>query len=1001
MLRHPDYTRDRIKQLVNRLGRKIYADAVDVTDLVVAGPIEERISHDEAQKLSDFRPAAVGDQFRPTWSTFWFRGSAQVPTAWKGQRVDLLWDSQSEATLWVDGRSVQGLNMTQGDRPEAILLDKCNGGETLKFQIEMACNRKFGAADGEGRSGGKQAISPFHLRRCAVARFNAAAHTLYFDALVLTQLMLATQKEDHTNEKTWSGTLLAELNRFCNTIDEDDESTWPAARAILTALYEHHNASDAFELSAIGHAHIDTAWLWPLAETWRKCERTFSTQSKLMGEYPEYRFSCSQAYQYDIIRQRNPDLYARIKQRVAGGQWVPVGGTWIEPDCNIPSGEALCRQFLFGQTYFEQQFGLRCKEFWNPDVFGYNGQLPQIMRLAGVRRFLTQKLSWNRFNKPHHHTFTWRGIDGSEVLTHFPPADTYNAMGPDGPTGEIDWLRRNARDFRDHDRSNEGMMLFGFGDGGGGPTRTMLEIIRRAEDLQGLPRTKQRTSDEFFDRLEKDCDDLPVMWGELYFEYHRGTYTSQAMVKKNNRRGEQVLHDLELIAAIAAASGKSKYPREAINELWKVLLLNQFHDILPGSSITPVYADSAAQFKSLFEMADGLLGQRLGQGDTPVNTAPYPRAQVVDHNGALLFVKCPALGPGAAADAPDSVKLTESKAGFVLENALIRATVARTGRVTSLVHKASGREALAGDANVFELYDDRPTNYDAWDVDPYHLETRKELPGADKCSVARQDPLRAELRFEHTLGKGSTMVQTIRLDAASPVLSFHTTVEWNESNVMLKVAFPVVAHAMNATYEMQFGHVQRPTHYNTPYDLARYEVPMHRWFDLSETGFGVAILNDCKYGGSTFGHTMRLSLLRAPKVPDPTCDIGSHAFAYALMPHAGTWQEAGVVAEAARFNHPIRFAAEAAVAAAPVACTDNHFHLDTVKLAEQSDGLVVRGYEAHGARGSATLQFTRPFKKASLVNVLEEKLADATFDAAKRTVTVDYRPHQIVTVMVE
>ncbi|PTY03375.1 hypothetical protein DB346_05700 [Verrucomicrobia bacterium LW23] len=1004
MLKHPEYTRDRIRQLVQRLEKKIYQDSVPVTSLTVAGPSLNRMSHAEALQIpdSEFREARIGDQFRPEWATFWFRVAAEVPKAWVGERVDFLWDSQSEATLWVDGVSTQGLNMTQGDRPDAILLEKAAGGEKLNFLVEMACNNKFGVPGSKD-----DAISPWHLRKVKIARFNKAAWDLYWDAYVLTKLMEELMRDGDMTDLSWQGRLLGELNKFCNAIVEDDESTWPEARKFLAGLYEFKNASRMFELSMIGHAHIDTAWLWPLAETWRKCERSFSSAVAYMKDYPEYRFSCSQAYQYDIIAKRNPVLYSKIKAAVKAGQWVPVGGTWIEPDCNIPSGEALVRQFVFGQGYFEKEFGRRCNEFWNPDVFGYNGQLPQIMRLAGIKRFLTQKLSWNRFNKPHNHTFLWRGIDGSEVLTHFPPSDTYNAFGTGESKSELSWLRQNLRDFRDHDRSNEGIMLYGWGDGGGGPTKGMLEVIRRTADLQGLPRTVQRTSDEFFERLEGNIEDPAVLFGELYFEYHRGTYTSQAAVKRNNRAGEQLLHELEFLATAQAVQSGAAYPAAEIAEIWKVLLLNQFHDILPGSSITQVYEDSARQFEEILGQASKLIVDAIGAGDTPVNTIGFARGEVVEHNGKLAYVKAPAYSTGEIAETADTVAFTREGDSLTLENAHLRAVLTTGGRLTSLVLKENGadvRETMRGNGNVFEIYDDMPTAYDAWDVDPYHLETKAELAPAASWEVAATAPLRVDLRFEYKLTDKCTLSQIVRLSADSRRLEFHCTADWQESHKMLKVAFPVDILARDATYEMQFGHADRPTHYSTMYDLARYEVPMHRWFNLQEHGFGVAILNNNKYGGSTYDNVMRLSLLRSPKHPDPICDMGSHSFSFAIMPHSADWREAGVIAEGFRFNFPIRFGglkpADLPASFVEVEAEGGNVVLDTIKRAETSDAVVVRLYEAHGARGTATLRLgptlASRITKAERTNVLEDKGEPVVIEA-DGTLAVPYRPHEIIT----
>ncbi|MBE7213508.1 MAG: alpha-mannosidase, partial [Gluconacetobacter diazotrophicus] len=563
MLQYDSYTRDRIRQLVERLRGKIYREVRPAAEVLVS-PAVGRITRDEAQGLA-YRPAELGEQFGPQWATFWFRVRATVPPEWRGERVDLLWISHSEATLWVGGQPCQGLNYepASGDhsvRPDALLLERAVGGETLEFEVEMACNKVFGYGQGWETAPFRH-VSEFVLDRCDVALFDAEAWDFYHDFAVLQNLEAEGVGASKDLDPTWAGTLLRELNRVANTLDLDDRTTWPTARGIVRALYENRNATRVHELSAIGHAHIDTAWLWPLAETYRKCVRSFSSQLAYMERYPEFRFSCSQAQQYAWMKNGQPELYARIKERVESGQWVPVGGTWVEPDCNLPSGEALVRQFLYGQRFFKREFGRYCREFWNPDVFGYNGQLPQIMRESGIARFLTQKLSWNRFNKPAHHTFTWQGIDGSEVLTHFPPADTYNALTTQGGTNEIAQLRANARQYKDHVRSRDSLMLFGYGDGGGGPTPRMLEVLRRVGDLQGVPRVAQRSSDEFFDRLEQDATALPTMVGELYFEYHRGTYTSQAAVKRGNRKAEWILHDAEFLAAVATRLRGAAYPR--------------------------------------------------------------------------------------------------------------------------------------------------------------------------------------------------------------------------------------------------------------------------------------------------------------------------------------------------------------------------------------------------------------------------------------------------------
>jgi alpha-mannosidase len=934
-----------------RLRALVHPKTRPLDELLVAGPVD-RIARDEAQEL-EYRPTALGERFGPLWATYWFRCETTLPQEWADARVDLLWDSNSEATLWLDGRPAQGLNRHHHD---AVLAERAKGGARLSFEVELACNGLFGRQD-----------TPVELRRCDVARFDPDAWRLYLDFETLRALAA-----DDGLDESWAGELLSELNRFCN--EEDPE--------ILAALYERRNGTRVHEIAAVGHAHLDTAWLWPLAETYRKAVRTFTTQLRYMDEYPEYRFVCSQAQQLAWIEERDPELWQRIRAKVEAGQFVPAGGTWVEPDCNIPSGESLVRQFLHGQRFFERKLGRRCAEFWNPDVFGYNGQLPQLMRGAGIGRFLTQKLSWNRFNAPEHQTFVWQGADGSEVLAHFPPADTYNAEAT------VPELRRSARDYKDHAHSRASLLVFGHGDGGGGPTRAMIETLLRARDLQGVPRTALGTPDEFFSRLEAEPGERPTIVGELYLEYHRGTYTSQARTKRGNRRCEIALHDAEFLATAAGGD----YPRAELDRLWKLLLLNQFHDILPGSSIRLVYEDAERDLAEVEAGAEAL----WPDGGAPVNTIGFPRREVVaGPGGRLAVVDAPSYGNGRIVEPHDAVRVD----GLTLGNGHLRVTLAAEGSVVSVVDRATGRETLAEPGNRLELYDDRPVAFDAWDIDPFHLETRRDCPPADSYSIVTDSPLRAEIAFERTIGEASRMTQVVRLDAGSRRLEFHTTVDWHESHKLLKVCFPLAVRAPNATYEMQFGYAERPTHYSTSHDRARYEVPGHRWADLSEHGFGAAVLTDCKYGYSCYANELRLSLLRAPKSPDPEADMGRHEFAYALLPHAAGWREAGVVAEGLRFNLPLRWWGGPTAIESVASVDDANLVLDTIKRAEDSDALVLRLYEAHGARGTARVRLGLPFEAARLANLLEDD--GEPLEIGGDTIIVPYRPHQVVTVKVQ
>jgi len=1007
--RYPGYTRARLGAFSRRLERVIYPARAGVALIEMAGPTE-RISLEAARAL-DWRPVELGEPLGPLWTTYWFQVTARIPPEWAGERVDLHWDSVSEALLWLDGRSSAGLNV---GRPNARLTQAAAGGETLTFHVEVACNRAFGRTAGGRGPGG---ADPYRLAACEARRFDPDAWRLFHDFETLRQLeadrapaqtpmsfgAVTTNLVRPALDTTWAGRLLHDLNTVCNILDPEDPATWPAGHQILERLLASRNGDVAHELSAVGHAHIDTAWLWPIEETRRKCQRTFATVVGLMDDYPDFLFAASQACQYAMIEETDPDLFGRIRAKVAARRWVPVGGSWVEPDCNLPSGESLTRQFLYGQRYFERTFGARSDLFWNPDVFGYAGQLPQLMREAGMTRFLTQKLSWNRFTSPPHHSFRWRGIDGSEVITHFPPADTYNGVAT------LEELRYHGANYKDADRSVDGLYLFGHGDGGGGPTAGMIETLRRARDLQGAPRAAMRGPDAFFDRLEAQAAELAVIEGELYFEYHRGTYTSQAEVKRLNRLIEGRLQTLDYLAAACLLAGFAPPSREAVEALWRVLLVNQFHDILPGSSITAVYERTQRELR---ELADEVAArtrdllalltrvEAASEAPTPVNTLGFPRAEVaLDPRGEPAFVVASPFAAGRLAPLEETVRLTlEAGADIRLENGRLTAVLTAGGALRSLIHRASGREALAGEANRIVLFEDRPTNYEAWDIDPFALETARDAAPAHEAVVLAEGPLRAEVRFDRALGKASAMSQIVRLDAGAGHLEFETTLDWRERRTLVKAVFPIACRSRNATYETMFGSVERPTHANTDADLAMYEVPGHRWADLSEPAFGVSLLSDARYGFSVFDGQMGLSLIRGPMIPDPTADIGEHRFRYGLYPHQGDWRAADTVAHAARFGRPFEWLAggpatileTSLVTAAPSSVV-----IDTIKPAEDGEGWVVRLYESHGGRARAELSFGVPVARAWLSNTLEDRLTPVAVEDGGCILSL--RAFQIVT----
>lgn len=998
LLKHPTITRGRLARFAREIKAALYPRWAPLAELsVYAAP--GRIGYAAAVE-GDYREARAGMQFGPGWSTHWFRIAYRIPKEWRGGEVLLHFDSTSEGCVWRDGVPRQGLtnfNLGPQDiRSHYRLAYPAQGGETGRLYVEAAINGLFGLDRLNG------AIDPEPLgtlRHARLVERDRAVWDLLWDFVTVKEMA-----ECLPPGGPHQGPALTAANAIVNAVSVGEPETYAAGREIARRFLAARNGDRNHRVFAVGHAHLDSAWLWPVAETKRKCYRTFSTAVQMMEDYPEYKFACAQAQQLAWIQEEHPALYARIQERAAAGQFLPVGGTWIEPDCNLPSGESLVRQFLLGQRFFRREFGAYCREFWNPDVFGYSGALPQIMREAGIEFFLTQKLSWNQFNPPTSSTFQWEGIDGSRVLTHFPPADTYHA------SATVEELLLHHQNFKDKERASESVMLFGYGDGGGGPTEEMLERLRRLGNVAGLPEVSIARPQDFFARCATDLPD-PIVWsGELYFEMHRGTYTTQAATKRDNRRGEELLHDVEFLLAVSGADAARK---GEVQRLWETLCFNQFHDIIPGSSIGEVYVDSARDYAEIFAA-----GKRLraggeaailppGEGGNilALNTLSWDRREVATLGGKLTLAEAPAYGYAVAAPRRETlapVRASETPAGYVLENGLVRATLDRDGRLTSFLDKrqpGGGREVIAapGCGNQFALYEDKPMKWDAWDVEVYHLEKRRTDFTALASAIVARDPLRATVEFKLRISARASLTQRITLDAESPRLDFDVEVDWRENEQFLKVEFPLALRSDHATYEIQFGHVRRPTHFNTSWDVARFEVSAHRWADLSEPNYGVALLNDCKYGYACHGNVLRLSLLRAPKAPDPQADMGLHRFRYALFPHAGGPQTGGVIPAAAGFNQPLRlFASGAEAQARSFFSLDNPaVVLDTVKPAEDSSDLIVRLYESHGGHQNVTLTVGLPLKEVRRVNLLEEGEDDVPFHEGR--VELSLRPFELVT----
>ncbi|HET7420810.1 MAG TPA: glycoside hydrolase family 38 C-terminal domain-containing protein [Candidatus Dormibacteraeota bacterium] len=851
----------------------------------------EPISHAEAAALP-FTPIRMGDAWGPAWSTTWFRVRGRVPDDWVGRRVvawfDLGFEGPTgftcEALAWKDGKPWRGVDPNHRWLPIA--------GRDVDFYLEAAANPRATESIGEPE------VSMLALRESSEPAF------------VLREAVLTVLEADRPP----------------------------------TAV----RPDPARMITAVGHAHIDTAWEWPLREGRRKVARSWSTQLALMDEFPDYVFAASQPAQYAWMKESYPDLYRRVREKVAAGRWEPVGGMWVEADCNLPSGEALVRQLLHGQRFFRRELGRETRILWLPDVFGYPGNLPQIMSEAGCEYFLTQKLSWNDTNKPEHHSFLWEGIDGTRVFTHFPPADTYNG------DFSVDELERTVAGFKDADRSRHVLYLYGWGDGGGGPEPAMLEAAHAMDVRLG-------GAEKFFDEASADASGLAVVKGELYFELHRGTYTTQSRTKWWNRRAQTVLRDAEMWSVAAG-----HHPRETLDGIWKTVLLNQFHDILPGSSIDWVYDENVTDLWKAVVEAERVVARSMesiaGDGDRVMvlNSTSHARGGAPPCGWAVLDERPPAREPS-------------------LENEFLRIELGDGCVVTSIWDKEAGREVLSGPGNVLELHDDRPQRWDAWDLDIEH----------------RDSFVAVGWRFGN-----STVRQTITLDGR--VIRFETDVDWHERHKLLKVAFPVAVSAREATYEIQFGHIRRPTHMATPQARAMFEVCAQRWADLGDGDYGVALLNDSKHGYDIHDSVMRLSLLRSPTHPDPSADQGSHIFTYALMPHPGDFRRAGVIEAAEDLNAPLRYVPTdlpAGTSRSLVEVSTRQVVVEAIKRAEDSEAVIVRLCEAWGERCTATVKTTLPASRAYLCDLLERNRTELSMSDG--AVQLDLAPFKIATLKLE
>ncbi|MCO5317493.1 MAG: glycosyl hydrolase-related protein [Microthrixaceae bacterium] len=978
-----------------------------------------------------FERVSPGDRWGPPWGTTWFdvRGDSAPPDDPHGPHglevsVEIGFGGamagfQAEAALYVDRRIVCGIHPRRRRLPLSLVVPSTPAGggddtrQPIRFLVEAAANPDLTTsftASGLGDPATAGGSPLYTFGGVDLVTYDREVRRLVTELATLNELVHVLERGSRRRQR------LTEILRRCvERIDLDDVPGCAAdARRVLAEGFEPAAAPGSMKLSAMGHAHIDTAWLWPMRETRRKCARTFSNQVRLLEEYPEHLFVCSQAAQYEFVREDHPELFEQISHHVARGRWVPVGAMWVEADMNLPSGESLVRQLVAGQRYFEEHFGMRCEEVWLPDVFGYPGSLPQIFLQAGCNRFLTQKLSWNKQNRFPHHSFTWEGIDGSRVIAHFPPIETYNSeLTP----RELSFASSN---FADHAWSDIAVVPFGHGDGGGGPTAEMLDRARLLGDVAGLPRLELHGPSEFFGDLAAELErpGTPEWTGELYFEMHRGTLTSQAATKVGNRRCEQLLREVELWAATL---GDARYSEE-LDLLWKRVLTQQFHDVLPGSSIAWVHHDAEAEHAAVLERGSQIrseLLERLPGGSVVANAATHARRElVVGHAAApgggpcqqldealhATLVEVPGLGTAPLVGLEPVAEVHADQRA--ISNGIVEARFDPGGALGSFRDCRNDREVVPAGSRcaALQIGADHPVEYDAWDIEQWTAPGSVDLPDAAEAEVTHRGPLLGAVSFTRRVGR-SEVVQTYSLAADSARLDIRLDIDWHEDEKYLSIDFPLEVRAEAAACEIQFGKVDRPTHGNTSWDAAKFEVCAHRWVDMSEPSFGVAVLNDGRYGHSVQGGGIRVSLLRSPSYPDPGADRGRHRVTISLFPHGPGLAE--VVNQAEALNLPLstRVAPEPPGAggavptpAAPVIeVSDRRVSVSAVKLADDGSGdLVVRLWEAVGDHVSPTVTAATALAAAHRCNLLEEpserqELLDTN------AVALELRPFELVT----
>lgn len=988
---------------------------------------------------------AVGERWSGRDRYLWLRKTMSVPKAWEGKKIVGIFDFGStgggnnsgfESMLYIEGKPYQGVD---SNHKEAFF-DSNYAGKDLELVFRL-----WSGLEG----GGNPTPQEHRINRADLAWLDEKVDDLFF----MTRVILETLKVLNEFDPVVPQLRMA-LDKAYKLIDwsypgsEAFYESVHAADDLLNELIDSMDKNSLVKVKCVGHTHIDVAWLWRLKHTREKCARSFSTVLRLMEQYPEYTFLQTQPQLYEYIKEDHPEMFEKIKAKVKEGNWEADGGMWVEADCNLTSGESLTRQILVGGKFFREELGQEIKYLWLPDVFGYSWALPQILKKSGIPMFMTTKISWNQYNRMPHDTFKWRGMDGSEVLTHFITAPepwsqpgswfyTYNGhLTPKIVKGVYDA-------YSDKNLTDELLISFGYGDGGGGVNRDMLEYRRRVDKMPGLPSLETSKAADYFKGLREkveNTDEYVHTWdGELYLEYHRGTYTSQAYNKKMNRYLENYYRNVEWLTAMDAINkGDIKEAKQdELTEGWKIILTHQFHDIIPGSSINEVYKDSHVNYEKAEAIAKAIeqsvFTNIIGAEEstwTVINNTNWGRSdyahivteakgQFVDeagnvlkaqetHNGYVVYVdNIPAMGWKVIKLVDNTLNSVENNtnvftfADGIIETPFYHVELNEAGHMTSLVDKKADRQVLAkgAKANVIQMFEDKPLAHEAWDIDIYYQEKMREVTDLTRMEVTEKGPLHMVVRLEWNY-MNTKIKQDMTFYVEDKRIDFKTWVDFRECKQLMKVAFPVDIRSTYATYDVQYGNVQRPTHWNTSWDWARFETVAHKWVDLSERNYGVSLMNDCKYGHDIKNNVIRLTLLKSATHPDTEQDQGEHEFTYSLLPHEGSWVDADTEIRAYYLNNPLKV--EAGKAKEDVYSflnIDNKYiEVDAVKRSEDGKTLVIRCHEYTGGKQKATITLDAKVKGWQESNLMEKPEGDHFISEA---ITLEFGPYEVKTVLVE